>query len=81
MSKIKIKIIILKEILFHDLILVLELESANAILKMGVFTSVVIDRSVSSSDNFINKFIIFIMGISIRIAINQYLGRFHKKTI
>ena len=63
------------------LILALEFEAANTILKMGVFTSLVIDKSSSStlSDNFINNFIIFIMVISIRIAIKQSLGRFDKR--
>jgi len=61
------------------LILALEFEAANTILKMGVFTSPVIDKSSSTlSDNFINNFIIFVMVISIRIAIKQSLGRFNK---
>lgn len=62
------------------LILALEFEAANTILKMGVFTSLVIDKSSSTlSDNFINNFIIFVMVISIRIAIKQSLGRFNKR--
>ena len=61
------------------LILALEFEAANTILRMGVFTSLVIDKSSTTlSDNFINNFIIFVMVISIRIAIKQSLGRFHK---
>jgi uncharacterized membrane protein len=65
------------------LLLALEFEAANAILKMGVFTSIVIDKSSTStsttiSDNFMNKFIIFILVLSIRIAINQSLRRFNK---
>ena len=61
------------------LILALEFEAANTILRMGVFTSLVIDKSSGTlSDNFINNFIIFVMVISIRIAIKQSLGRFHK---
>ena len=62
------------------LILALEFEAANTILKMGVFTSLMIDKSSSTlSDNFINNFIIFVMVISIRIAIKQSLGRFNKR--
>lgn len=62
------------------LILALEFEAANTILKMGVFTSLVIDKSSTTlSDNFINNFIIFVMVISIRIAIKQSLGRFKKR--
>ena len=64
------------------LILALEFEAANTVLKMGVYTSLAIDKSPSSSilsDNFINNFIIFIMVISIRIAIKQSLGRFNKR--
>jgi hypothetical protein len=62
------------------LILALEFEAANTILKMGVFTSLVIDKSSTTlSDSFINNFIIFVMVISIRIAIKQSLGRFKKR--
>jgi hypothetical protein len=63
------------------LILALELEAANTILRMGVFTSLVIDKSSSTtlSDNFINNFIIFVTVISIRIVIKQSLGRFNKR--
>jgi uncharacterized membrane protein len=62
------------------LILALEFEAANTILKMGIFTSLVIDKSSPTiSDNFINNFIIFVMVISIRIAIKQSLGRFKKR--
>ena len=62
------------------LILALEFEAANTILRMGVFTSLVIDKSSGTlSDNFINNFIIFVMVISIRIAIKQSLGRFNKR--
>lgn len=63
------------------LILALEFEAANTVLKMGVYTSLAIEKSSSSSsilsDNFINNFIIFVMVISIRIAIKQSL-RFKK---
>ena len=62
------------------LILALEFEVANTILRMGVFTSLVIDKSSTTlSDNFINNFIIFVMVISIRIAIKRSLGRFNKR--
>jgi hypothetical protein len=62
------------------LILALEFEAANTILKMGIFTSLVIDKSSPTiSDNFINNFIIFVMIISIRIAIKRSLGRFNKR--
>jgi hypothetical protein len=64
------------------LILALEFEAANTVLKMGLYTSLAIDKSPSSSilsDNFINNFIIFIMVISIRIAIKQSVGRFNKR--
>ncbi|HZL23566.1 MAG TPA: hypothetical protein VFC05_09585 [Nitrososphaeraceae archaeon] len=62
------------------LILALEFEAANTILKMGIFTSLVIDKSSPTiSDNFINNFIIFVMVISIRIAIKRSLGRFNKR--
>ena len=61
------------------LMLALEFEAANTILKMGVYTSLVIDKSSSTtiSDIFITNFIIFVMVISIRIAIKQSLRRFH----
>ena len=61
------------------LILALEFEAANTVLKMGVYTSLAIEKSSSSflSDNFVNNFIIFVMVISIRIAIKQSL-RFKK---
>ncbi len=62
------------------LILALEFEAANTILKIGIFASLVKDKSSSTiSDNFINNFIIFVMVISIRIAIKQSLGRFNKR--
>ena len=61
------------------LMLALEFEAANTILKMGVYTSLVIDKSSSTtiSDIFITNFIIFVIVISIRIAIKQSLRRFH----
>jgi hypothetical protein len=70
----------IKKIFISGLLLALEFEAANAILKMGVYTSLAIDKSVLSSstisDDFINNFIIFIMILSIRVAINQSLRRF-----
>lgn len=66
----------------NSLLLALELESANAILKMGLFissaTASVIDSSSSiyQSDN-INNFIFFIAVLSVRIAINQTLKRYN----
>jgi hypothetical protein len=48
---------------------------------MSVYTSLMIDKSLTTilSENFVNNFIIFVMVISIRIAIKQSLGRFHKR--
>ena len=66
----------------NSLLLALELESANAILKMGLFissaTASVIDSSSSiyQSDN-INNFIFFVAVLSVRIAINQTLKRYN----
>jgi len=60
----------------------LEFEAANTVLKMGVYTSLAIDKSSSTttlSDNFINNFIIFGMVITIRSAIKHSLGRFKKR--
>lgn len=59
------------------LFLALELESANPILKMGVFTSSLVGISItSSSSSFsINNFIFFVGILSVRIAINQTLRR------
>lgn len=72
----------IKRIFISGLLLALEFEAANAILKMGVFTFLAIDISSLSlsttSDNFVNNFIIFVIVLSIRIAINQSL-RFENK--
>ena len=70
----------------NSLLLALELESANAILKMGVFvsdaTGTTIDfltplssSSQSSSSN-INNFLFFVAVLSVRIAINQTLRKY-----
>ncbi|MBD0360616.1 MAG: hypothetical protein ICV56_07900 [Nitrososphaeraceae archaeon] len=77
---------IVKRNLIGGLLFALELESANAILRMGIFTSFAIgDPSSTSSsllsNNIVNNFIIFIFVLSIRIAINQTLGTFDKKNI
>lgn len=62
----------IKKNFIRGLLLALELESANAILKMGIFTSLI---TQSSSSNF-NNFIFFVAVLSLRIAINQTLRRF-----
>ena len=63
----------------NGLLLALELESANAILKMGVFVSIVSDtmsyNSIALSNN-INNFVFFVAVLSVRIAINQTLKRY-----
>lgn len=81
--------IIVKRNFISGLLLALEFEAANAILKMGVFASLIISQfepssstSISTttiSDNFINNFIIFIIVLSVRIVINQSLRRFNQK--
>ena len=59
------------------LLLALELESANAILKMGIFaSSATIFRRYSLSTINVNNFIFFIAILSLRIAINQTLRRY-----
>ena len=73
----------IKKNFIRGLLLALELESANAILKMGIFTSLITQSSSSSSllssssssSNF-NNFIFFVAVLSLRIAINQTLRRF-----
>jgi hypothetical protein len=59
------------------LLLALELESANAILKMGVFTSSLVGISITSSASTfsVNNFIFFVGILSVRIALNQILRR------
>ncbi len=66
-----------KENFIKGLLLALELESANAILKMGIFTSslVGISTTLSTSTFNINNFIFFVGIFSVRIAINQTLRR------
>jgi hypothetical protein len=68
---------IAKENFVRGLLLALELESANAILKMGVFTSSLVGLSATASTSTfgINNFIFFVGIFSVRIAINQTLRR------
>jgi hypothetical protein len=68
---------IVKENLIRGLLLALELETANAILKMGIFTSLVgISTTTSSTSTFeINSFIFFVGIFSLRILINWALRR------
>jgi hypothetical protein len=68
---------VLKANLIKGLLLALELESANAILKMGIFTSGLVGISpISSTSTFsINNFIFFVGIFSLRIAINQTIRR------
>ena len=72
------KMYFLKKNFIRGLLLALELESANAILKMGIFTSIIsgTSSSILSADN-INNFIFFVGVLSVRIAINQTLRRFN----
>jgi hypothetical protein len=69
--------IIAKENFVRGLLLALEMESANAILKMCVFTSslVGIPTTASTSTFSINNFIFFVGIFSVRIAINQILRK------
>jgi hypothetical protein len=68
---------VIKENFIKGLLLALELESANAILKIGVFTSSLVGISTTASTiTFsINNFIFFVGIFSVRIAINQTLRR------
>jgi hypothetical protein len=66
---------IAKENFIRGLLLALEFESANAILKMGVFTSILTGTITASTFN-LNNFIFFVGVFSVRIAINQTLRRF-----
>jgi hypothetical protein len=69
---------LIKENLIKGLLLALELESANAILKMGIFTSglVGISTTSSSASTFsINSFVFFVGIFSLRIALNRTLRR------
>jgi hypothetical protein len=69
---------VVKENLIRGLLLALELESANAILKMGVLTSGLVGLSTTLSSAYtfgINNFIFFVGIFSLRIAINHTLRR------
>ncbi len=71
----------IKKNFVRGLLLALELESANAILKMGLFTSIMIEMQQSSSLQLttvqdINNFIFFVAILSIRVAINQTLRKY-----
>jgi hypothetical protein len=61
----------------YGLLFALELESANAILKMGLFASnATVFRGYFISTGNINNFIFFVAILSLRIAINQTLRRY-----
>lgn len=76
----------------HGLLLSLELESGNAILKMGVFTSALavdhlsstvdsvqshtLSNSLLLADSGFSNFIFFVIVLTVRIAMNQTLRRF-----
>ena len=77
---------IAKSNLIGRLLFALELESANAILRLHIFpSSITGDPSLASSSSssiyIVNDFIIFIVIISIMIAVNQIHKRFDKKNI
>jgi hypothetical protein len=70
-----------KQNFVSGLLFALELEAANAILKLGLFTSMATGLSSSTtttlvSFNIWNNFIFFVAVLSLRIAINQTLRRF-----
>jgi hypothetical protein len=73
-TKVKRKKNIAIKSFINSLLLALELESANAVLKMGLFTSITISTDNIVSGN-INNFIFFISLLSVRILINQTLRR------
>jgi hypothetical protein len=73
----------IKKNFVRGLLLVLELESANAILKMALFTSIVIEMQQQQPSSLqlttvqnINNFIFFVAILSIRVAINQTLRKY-----
>ncbi len=67
---------IVKRNFVKGLLLALELESANAILKIGIFALDIANDDSHNSQN-INDIMFFVTVISIRIAINQTLRRFN----
>jgi hypothetical protein len=75
-TKVKRKENIAIKSFINSLLLALELESANAILKMGLFASIAISTDHIVYGN-INNFIFFIALISVRILINQTLRRYN----
>jgi hypothetical protein len=72
----------LKKNLVSGLLFALELESANAILKLGLFTSLITGAQVATTaihfglGDINNNFIFFVGELSLRITINQTLRRF-----
>jgi hypothetical protein len=70
----------IKKNFVRGLLHALELESANAILKMGLFTSIMIEMQQPSLQltivQNINNFIFFVAILSIRVAINQTLRKY-----
>jgi hypothetical protein len=75
-TKVKRKENIAIKSFINSLLLALELESANAILKMGLFASITISTNHIVSGNIYN-FIFFVALLSVRILINQTLRRYH----
>src|SRR6476660_4482013 len=72
--KAPITIKIVKENFISELLLALELESANAILKMGIFASLLTGALIGMIASFnLNNFIFSIAVLSVRIATNQSL--------
>ncbi len=60
----------------NSVLLALESESANAILKMAAFASIATGTTDHLTSGNINNFIFFVAVLSVRIAINQTLRRF-----
>ena len=61
----------------RGMLLALELEAGNAILKMGIFTFYATSNtSIQSYENNIYNFIFFILLLSVRIAINQTIRKY-----
>ena len=60
----------------------MEFEAANTVLKMGVYTSLAIDKSSSTttlSDNFVNNFIIFGIVFLLELQSNTLLEDLRKE--
>ena len=60
----------------NSFLLALELESANAILKMAAFASGATSTTDNLTSDNINNFILFVAVLSVRIAINRTSRRF-----